>query len=393
MVSLLTDPAGIRRRLDVDREWSLYALADLDPGMFEQCQWWAEGERAVALVFRGLPIRPIFVLGGAPETRALLAALPETHGYLNLLPAQLEAADGLWCYRERHTMLRMMLDRPALVAGETIPLGSSDRARVERLFAAGDGGGIAFAPWQLETGFFRGIARADGELDAVAGVHVVSSTEGVAGLGNVFTRPDLRGRGLGRIVSSAVAAALLDAGIRTVGLNVEDSNAAAIRAYEAIGFRTRFHYFEGVAERIADAPSAVCVARSFAAPPERVFDAWLDPAHTGEWLFATPTGRMVRVEIDARPGGSFLLTDRRDGEDVEHRGTWLELDRPRRLVFSFSVPKYSKDATRVAVDIAPSGGGCELTLTNEPVAAEYAERSASGWRLILDALAKTLGGC
>lgn len=386
MVSQLTDHAEIRRRLDADREWSLYALADLDRGIFEHCQWWGEGECAVALVFRGLPIRPIFVLGGAPETRALLAALPETHGYLNLRSAQLEAADGLWRYRERHTMLRMMLERHAFAAGETIPLDASDRARVERLFAAGHGGGIAFAPWQLETGFFRGIAQADGELAAVAGVHVVSRAESVAGLGNIFTRPDLRGRGLGRIVSSAVAAALLDAGIRMVGLNVEDSNAAAIRVYQAIGFRTRFHYFEGVAERIADAPSAVRVARRFVAPPERVFDAWLDPAHAGEWLFATPTGRTVCVAIDARLGGGFLLTERRDGEDVEHRGTWLELDRPRRLVFSLSVPKYSKDTTRVAVDIAPAGGGCELTLTHEPVAADCAERTASGWRLILDAL-------
>jgi len=45
----------------LDREWSLHALADLDDGMFEQSDWWSEGD-GLAEVFRGLEICPIFVL-------------------------------------------------------------------------------------------------------------------------------------------------------------------------------------------------------------------------------------------------------------------------------------------------------------------------------------------
>ena len=36
----LTDKAVIRARLNTDREWSLYALADLDDALFEHCDWW-----------------------------------------------------------------------------------------------------------------------------------------------------------------------------------------------------------------------------------------------------------------------------------------------------------------------------------------------------------------
>src|SRR5262249_39504198 len=65
----------------------------------------------------------------------------------------------------------------------------------------------------------------------------------------------------------------------------------------------------------------VRVTHRFTASPERVFDAWLDPAKAAKFLFATPTGRMVRAEIDPRVGGTFAFVDRRDGEDVEHTGT------------------------------------------------------------------------
>lgn len=134
----------------------------------------------------------------------------------------------------------------------------------------------------------------------------------------------------------------------------------------------------------------VKVTHRFSASAERVFDAWLDPARVGRWLFATPTGTVVRAEIDARVGGRFVIVDRRDGEDVEHTGEYLELERPRRLVFTFGVPKYSPDFDRVTVELAPQGMGCELTLTHE-VTPQWAEGARGGWEGILAGLAAALG--
>jgi uncharacterized protein YndB with AHSA1/START domain len=134
----------------------------------------------------------------------------------------------------------------------------------------------------------------------------------------------------------------------------------------------------------------VRVTHRFTASAERVFDAWLDPKTAGAWLFSTPTGEMVRVEIDARVGGAFCFTDRRDGEDIDHLGHYEVIDRPKRLVFTFGVPKFSAEVTRVSLDIVAMDAGCELTLTHTGVLPDYAERTVGGWTMILNRLAANL---
>ena len=135
------------------------------------------------------------------------------------------------------------------------------------------------------------------------------------------------------------------------------------------------------------------VTHRYAAAPERVFDAWLDPKVAPRFLFATPTGEMIVCEIDARVGGRFDLTERRpDMGDVKHVGEYLEIDRPRRLVFTFGVPQFNPDMTRVEVEIRAVGDGCELSLTQRDVPDEWAERSREGWGNIVASLEGALEG-
>lgn len=140
--------------------------------------------------------------------------------------------------------------------------------------------------------------------------------------------------------------------------------------------------------------ATVRVTHQFRHTAERVFDAWLDPALAPRFLFATDAGSVVRCDIDARVGGRFAIVDRRADEgDVLHEGDYLEIDRPRRLVFTFGVPKYSPEFDLVTIEITPAPDGCRLVLSHQYAPApEWPEESVvKGWTGILDHLAGALG--
>jgi uncharacterized protein YndB with AHSA1/START domain len=140
----------------------------------------------------------------------------------------------------------------------------------------------------------------------------------------------------------------------------------------------------------ANDAKVLVVTRVFSAPAERVFDAWLDPASVGRWLFATPKGKMQRVEIDPRVGGKFVIVEKRGRTLADHVGTYEVMDRPRRLVFSYSYQ--GEKPTRVTVEIESVAGGCKLTLSHEidPKWSAYLEQARAGWTMILEGLAECI---
>ena len=146
--------------------------------------------------------------------------------------------------------------------------------------------------------------------------------------------------------------------------------------------------------KAAESAVTIRVARRYDAPVERVFDAWLAPAMIGRFMFgpALRDEEVLRIEVDPRVGGAFSFLVRRQGQEIDHVGHYLEIDRPRRLAFTWGVVGESVEQSRVDIEITPLAHGCELVLVHQmdPKWASYADRVRAGWSTMLDALSRAL---
>jgi uncharacterized protein YndB with AHSA1/START domain len=134
---------------------------------------------------------------------------------------------------------------------------------------------------------------------------------------------------------------------------------------------------------------SVRVSRQVKASPERVFDAWLSAGEVRTFLFASRLSEAVDAEIDARVGGRFRIVRRASGKDIEYSGEYVEIDRPRRLVFSLFVEEYGQQDDCVVVELAPIEQESLLVVTHELSLQSLAERARiqAGWAAALDRLA------
>lgn len=149
-------------------------------------------------------------------------------------------------------------------------------------------------------------------------------------------------------------------------------------------------------------PVVVTLKQRLPASDEAVFDAWVTPEMARQFFFTTRGGEVLAYEMNATTAGSFTITERRprpDGKpgtlDVKHVGHYIEIARPSRLVFSFSVPQFSGEETVVALDfVSLSSGECDLTLTHSlgssDTARQHRDKTEAGWQKVLGRLEDAL---
>jgi ribosomal protein S18 acetylase RimI-like enzyme len=253
---MTTETTRIRTILTVDPIWSAYALADLRADLLPLCRWSVAGD-GLALIFTGLE-PPILLTVGSPEDVAEAlsqAELPE-EVYLSVRGEHLSALEGWYDVKVRRVMVRMALGEEIALTPTGQPLRRlvpADVPAIEALIAQGgpyapDG----FAPYQVEDGFFFGVEDGTGGLAAIGGTHILNYAEGVAAIGNVYTRSDCRGKGYARAITTEIVSQLRAAGLPLIVLNVNSENQIARRLYDSLGFVEHCSFVEGsVRKRIA----------------------------------------------------------------------------------------------------------------------------------------------
>ena len=123
-----------------------------------------------------------------------------------------------------------------------------------------------------------------------------------------------------------------------------------------------------------------------AAPPTDVFPFFTDPSKMIVW-------KAVEATLDPRPGGIFRIDV--TGRDVA-LGEYVEIDPPRRVVFTFGWEAESSPAppgsTTVEVTLVPDGDGTLLRLVHRGVPAEIRAGSTGGWDHYLPRLVTAVEG-
>ncbi len=257
-VRRLTDRETIRRLLEPHPAYAAYALGQLEPRLFPLSRWWlAEGDgrntqsggRALLLHSRGGLGNALFALGEAAPLAALLSLHPgPRRAFATCQAEHLGILRRFFDLSQEHLLLRMKVTADAFrpLEGETRLLRGRDARIVNRLYNA-EGAVASYTARQIEDGVYFGVNVGE-RLVAVAGTHAVSPTHGVAVVGNVYTHPRYRGRGLGALVTSAVTAAVIEA-CPLVVLSVDPRNRAAARAYQRLGYQGDCRLIEAAATR------------------------------------------------------------------------------------------------------------------------------------------------
>ncbi len=139
----------------------------------------------------------------------------------------------------------------------------------------------------------------------------------------------------------------------------------------------------------------VSIVRTFAAPPEQVWQAWADPAQVARWWgpdgFETP---LESVVIELRPGGRFelLMIDTRTGNEFPVRQEVLEVSAPELLVLRHeAVPEHGLlEPIFTRIEFHAHEGGTRVDVTGGPYPPAMGPHAEQGWSEQLDKMARLL---
>lgn len=136
------------------------------------------------------------------------------------------------------------------------------------------------------------------------------------------------------------------------------------------------------------APGSLVVRRTIPVPREDVFHAWLDPVSLATWM--CPGAARSTGQVDPRVGGAFRVVMDHANEQVEHTGTYLAIEPPARLSFTWISPYTDMLPSVVTVEFHARGDDTEVVLTHERLPARHVDAHKKRWGEILAKLERAL---
>ena len=138
----------------------------------------------------------------------------------------------------------------------------------------------------------------------------------------------------------------------------------------------------------------VRIDRTFAASAEEVFDAWTSPEVMRRWFHPAPDWGTPEAEVDLRVGGKVRVVMRRpDGSENEAQGEYTLIDRPHRLVMTWTFDDDPSNEQRIELSFSESEGATTVVMLNSGISTdERRSRQDAGWRGCFGELERLFAG-
>ena len=138
----------------------------------------------------------------------------------------------------------------------------------------------------------------------------------------------------------------------------------------------------------------VRIERTFAASPEDVFDAWTSPEVMRRWFHCAPDWDTPEAEVDLRVGGQVRVVMRRpDGTQASAQGEYTVIDRPHRLVMTWTFDDDPSNEQLIELSISETEGSTTVLMVNSSISTdERRDAQDDGWRGCFNELERLLAG-
>lgn len=119
------------------------------------------------------------------------------------------------------------------------------------------------------------------------------------------------------------------------------------------------------------------------APAERVFEAFVSAQERMKW-WAHHEWVATSTTSDARPGGSWQVAVRGNGQSTSARGEYIVVDSPRMAVFTWLPDWYEKASTSlVRVDVEANGSASTLRITHSGLISQADREGSGSWSSLI----------
>ena len=127
--------------------------------------------------------------------------------------------------------------------------------------------------------------------------------------------------------------------------------------------------------------SSIFFETTFKSSIEKIWDAWTNPAQITNWFGSDPKGKVLKAELDVRPGGNFEITFQ-DSDLTEHTcsGIYDEVRPLSKLTFSWQWKSEPGVESFIILLLIPEGENTRMQFEHTNLVSGSKHDYEKGWQ-------------